>query len=238
VQFQRRLARCDTPGRLAQLRRAEPDLCQAYDWLNGGWSRVVVEARLLAQVPRAEIAKLHGLSIEAVNLYAALFYDVAPRLTARDWILSWAIGRPRRNESELEFAARQVKKYAYFRGPLILDLLVDKVFDHNGAILRDALDLGTADGCLTAKARFMVNIDRPGKSVAYLLTQWENWARLKEIEQLAKRQTTQLEQVLIDIALAEERLGSAPVAHQDADEQPEEPSETAGAGTWKAARTA
>jgi hypothetical protein len=186
-------------------------------------------------VPIAEIAERHGLSAEAVQLYTNLFYDVLPRLNARDWILSRAIGQARRDESEFQFAARQVKKYAYFRGPLILDLLVDKVFDHKGAILRDAPDLGTADGCLTAKARFMVDIDRPGKSLSCWITQWGNWSRLKEIEQLAKRQTPQLEQVLIDIALAEERLGPAPVAQLDAGDQPEL---DAASGVWKPARTA
>ena len=236
ARFQRRLARCRSPGRLAQLQRAEPDMFQAHDFhLNGGWPRVILEARLLAQVPIPEIAARHGLSEEAVQLYTNLFFDVLPRLNARDWILSLAIGRPRRDESELEFAARQVKSYAYFMGPVILDLLVNRVFDRSGALLRDVLDLGTADGRLTAKARFAVDIDRPGKSLSYWITQLENWARLQEIEKLATRRTPEPEQLLIDVALAEERLGPAPVAHHDAEEQPEV---HAAGGAWKLARIA
>ena len=119
-------------------------------------------------------------------------------------------------------AERQLKRFGYFHGPTLIDMLTGLVFDEHGEFRPAAPDLGTAEGLMAARLRLLIELDKPTLSLPKLLGLWETAKRLTEIEQLAKRQTLEPANVLIDIALAEDRLGPAPAAAGDAEDQPEE----------------
>ena len=243
VRFRRRLARCRTAGRLAQLQRADPDLFQAHEFhRQGGWSRVLLEARLLAEVPIADIAQRHKLTEEAVHLYSRLFFDVLSRLNARDWLLTRAIGQARADETELQAAERIIKLFAHFMGPLILDLLAERVFDEQGQFRIDTPDLSTPEGRSTARLRLMVDARRAGnKSLRYLFELLPAVQQLGQIEAMERRQTPDPEQLFADIEAESARLGPAQIAPCDAAQQSTaavtaETPETAGAGGVEEAR--
>ena len=165
VEFRQKLARCNTPARRARLKREEPDLFMAHDlYINGGWNRALVEARILARVPIPEIAQRFDLTEQAVELFAGLFFDVADRMQSPDWILNAAIGNSQRAKTALAFAECQIRYYAYFMGPA---MLLEEVFDEQGRARTDLPDTSTAAGRRAVRARFMVDLARPGKDAFY-----------------------------------------------------------------------
>lgn len=106
----------------------------------------ILEARLLSGQRPDEIAfELHALT-EAVEAYAALWFDVQPRLDRRDWIFRQVLlpaferqraqlqeGDDDADDDALFFAAPAVikpfldaslKYFAYFGGPLLCDFLL------------------------------------------------------------------------------------------------------------------
>lgn len=184
VKFQQRLSRCLTPGRLKQLRDADPDLFAALELhQTGGWQRVLVEARLLAALPAAEVAQRSQMTEGAVTAYVEMFFDVVERLQARDYILLKAIGTPRRAKSDLEYHAQSLKTVGYFMGPLALEMLATLVFDQDGAFRTGAADLRTSTGRLTARFRLLIEVRRPVElSPSYLLEIQRTLARIQEIE--------------------------------------------------------
>ena len=184
VEFQRRLQRCHTPGRLKQLRDADPDLFAALELHQaGGWRRTLVEARLLAALPAAEVAQRSQMTEGAVTAYVVMFYDVVERLTGRDYILLRAIGTPRRAKSDLDYYAQSLKTVGYFMGPLALEMLAKLVFDDEGVYRTDTADLQTREGRLAIRLRLFVEVRRPGElSPSYLLEIQRTLARIQEIE--------------------------------------------------------
>jgi hypothetical protein len=209
LRFQNRLARCHTPGRLAQLRRAEPDLFQAWEMhASGGWPRVLVEARFLSTMPADEISSRTGMTAGAVDLYGALFFDVAARLRARDYIVH-LIGSPEKAKNDYSFAERQIKSFAYFMGPLVLDHMAETVFDGAGNMRQDELDLATEDGRFTARLRLAVMAGSPGKSFSYLLEILRSLERIRQFESRRPHQAVDPGQILADCGPAASTMGQA-----------------------------
>ena len=184
VKYQQRLSRCLTPGRLKQLRDADPDLFAALELHQaGGWRRTLVEARLLAALPAAEVAQRSEMTVGAVTAYVVMFYDVVERLKGRDYILLKAIGTPRHAKSDLDYHAQSLKTVGYFMGPLALEMLATLVFDQDGAFRTGAADLRTREGRLAIRLRLFVEVRRPGElSPSYLLEIQRTLARIQEIE--------------------------------------------------------
>jgi hypothetical protein len=209
LRFQKRLARCRTPGRLAQLRRAEPDLFQAWEmYAAGGWPRVLVEARILTTMPADAIASPSGMTAGAVTLYGGLFFDVAARLRARDYIIH-LIGSPEKAKDDFQFAERQVKSFGYFMGPLVLDHMAETVFDAAGNMRQDELDLAAEDGRFTARLRLAVMAGSPGKSFSYLLEILRSLERIRQFESKKSHQVADPEQILADCGPAASKPGQA-----------------------------
>jgi hypothetical protein len=105
--------RRDEPPEWARLREARGL------WSDGGLLRAEVEARILAGQTDVEIAIEYGLVPEAVRWFEAAFFCVRDRLRARDWITGRVIGR----HFPPADPAPVWKLYAYWGGPLALDLV-------------------------------------------------------------------------------------------------------------------
>ncbi|OWK37438.1 hypothetical protein [Fimbriiglobus ruber] len=101
----------------------------------------VVEARILARQSFANIAARTGLDPVAVEWYEALFFHVTDRLDARDWVVTQilipALARPRAagpggfdlGAVAAPAADGTLKLFAYFCGPLMVDVLTAGVTD-------------------------------------------------------------------------------------------------------------
>jgi hypothetical protein len=109
-----------------------------------------LEARLLTGAPLDEVARLCDLSVEAIETFHQLFFDVRPRLRATDWIMFHAVG----TYCLKGFAGLPVgalwKWAAYTAGPRALDVVVALTTD---APLPAWVRNGLAGGAY-AEARF------------------------------------------------------------------------------------
>jgi len=145
VRYLRALAACATP--------ADPAVDDAYALRCSAdkLARGVLEARLLADQPAAEIAAACALPVEAVEAYAALFFDVAGKLDSQFHIIRTAIGTKfwtGMTEADLDVV---LKAIGYFHGPLMLDAAIracasewrvpDRLDGLTAAELRDLLEL-------------------------------------------------------------------------------------------------
>jgi hypothetical protein len=92
--FLRARQACPTDAGRERLSREFPDIDAAFRLHEGPdkLARGVVEARILAGQCFEEVASACGLSRQAVEAYAALFFDVAGKFHARCFILNNAIG--------------------------------------------------------------------------------------------------------------------------------------------------
>jgi hypothetical protein len=107
-------------------RAADPDLHAAIEiYQRGGERRMLIEARILARQSTAEIAARYDLPVEVVAIYEEAFFDVRERLDACDYILREVIGLD--THSPLD-PATLLKKFAYFGGPIILELVLAEMF--------------------------------------------------------------------------------------------------------------
>lgn len=102
------------PHRFAHL-RAALELHRA-----GGDSALAVQARILAGCPATEIAVTAGVPTPVIDLFEQLFFHVADRLDAPDWVTFRAIRQGDWNPAR---PARAVvlRQLAYFGGPQVLD---------------------------------------------------------------------------------------------------------------------
>jgi hypothetical protein len=85
--------------------------------------RLAVEARLLAGMSDAAIARRTGLPDEVIAAYEALFFDVRVRLDAPDHIAFRVIGPTLYDGSALD-PALAVKHLSYHGGPIVADALL------------------------------------------------------------------------------------------------------------------
>jgi hypothetical protein len=96
-----------------QLSRADPP-----------FDRWRLEAYLLTAEPLEAVARHCALSVEAVEAYHALLFDVRPRLTARDWIAARALCPGPGNGFVGEQPGRVWRVCAYAAGPRVLEVVM------------------------------------------------------------------------------------------------------------------
>jgi hypothetical protein len=114
---------------------------------DGGNTRLLVQARILARQTSAEIEQLTDVPEEVVNAYEHLFFHVGDRIQSRDWVLAQAIGANMASESPITDRGALLKLFAYFGGRLVLDgVLRYLIGDKNP--LEPVQDLSTPEGRL------------------------------------------------------------------------------------------
>jgi hypothetical protein len=121
------LARATTANHLFCLSQQYPALYLAwkvYTLRTGTSFRWELEARLLTGQPHAEIAQLANLPEETIKIFAAVFFDVADRLTSPSFIVHEVI-RPHRKLPPADYEAQVIwKSLAYTYGDVMVDCLV------------------------------------------------------------------------------------------------------------------
>ncbi len=120
--FLEALRNCDKGRDTWKLKNSQPDHWTAFDLFAdcGGGMRNILEARLLADEDIESISEKVGISKAAVELYAALFFDVRDRLNRTDFIHVQVLG----NEAggpEKPGRGGLLKWLAYTAGPAALN---------------------------------------------------------------------------------------------------------------------
>lgn len=114
--------------------------------------RIEIQSRFLAGQAPAEIADLLGLSLAAVDMYEALFYNVRDRLEAECYIFGAAIGwralRPSHDGMDAETILKMV---GYFGGPHVLDVALPMLL--NKGPMLERFDGTLAEDAANARQR-------------------------------------------------------------------------------------
>jgi hypothetical protein len=90
-------------------------------------NRWELEARLLSKEDYASIATKLGCTVETVDLYEKLFFNVSDRLDSVGWVINSVIGRSIHtglNERDYDLLW---KMYGYLGGPYMLDLVIKRL---------------------------------------------------------------------------------------------------------------
>lgn len=155
VHFIRALNRCTTKRQLAGLAERVPDFHGAHQVrASGGMRRLELEARLLAKQPPEEIARRIGIRPAVIDTYRALFFDIADRIDALDYVVQQAIKQKDAFGRHDEIRAVFVRSVGYFGGPLVLESVL-AYFKTAGNRAQRPLDLSTADGRLQRRIELL-----------------------------------------------------------------------------------
>lgn len=92
--------------------------------------RHTIEARILAGQDNQKISQLTSIPPSVIDLYAELYFDVRPRLLARDWICNEVLGQVFQSGDASAQTTLTAKYFAYFGGPDILEAVL---YGHNTA---------------------------------------------------------------------------------------------------------
>ncbi|MEQ8788445.1 MAG: hypothetical protein RIC55_19195 [Pirellulaceae bacterium] len=122
VEYLRRRRRCKSREQVDNLAHRMPDIATARRLhVEGGLLMAMVQARILARQPTAEIAQHMALADAGIATYEQLFFDVRDRLDARCYVLLAAV----RGSSDEDVATGRVyqaiRLLGYFGGPLVID---------------------------------------------------------------------------------------------------------------------
>jgi hypothetical protein len=135
-------------------------LCEAHELLaRSDRRKVLLEARILANCPTANIAADSGLTTEVLAAYCQLFFDVTGRLASGYYVMKHAIGGGEVGESRSQAMDRLIKTTGYLLGPLVLDIVATAANEPNvgvDGIL--TLKLSTADGRQKALAHLLIAV--------------------------------------------------------------------------------
>lgn len=88
--------------------------------------KYILEARILADTPIAEIAHKHEYSPEVIFWYEKIFFDVRAKLDKRDYIISRVLGPAVHRGLMARDFDLLLKIYALIGGPLVVDALVEQ----------------------------------------------------------------------------------------------------------------
>ena len=130
----------------------------------------ILEARLLAKEPIADIANRSSLPKEAVLAFAKLFFDVEPRYDCKGWIVNMAIRYPSLPKTPTLGAL--LRKFGYFAGADFLERMIPYVRKFAEQPLRtEPLDLDTEEGRTEAAFRrvFLLELTPLNKEKAQML---------------------------------------------------------------------
>jgi hypothetical protein len=123
-------------------------------------TRGTLEARILARMPADQVAAACGLTVEALQAYEALFFDVRDHLPYPDYLIPVVIGEKLHYGITPEDVDVVLKHVGYVLGPILVDWLVD--FYTSGLIVPESLEaaspheLRTLARRLRAKALHLV----------------------------------------------------------------------------------
>jgi hypothetical protein len=124
VHYLRALQRCRRESHREKLALAYPDVHAARSFHEqGGPTALEVQARLLAGQTTDEAARAASAPAEVIAAYEALFFQVADRLDARDWVASQAVGWWRFGPARGRDAATVLKGFAYHGALPVLEAL-------------------------------------------------------------------------------------------------------------------
>jgi hypothetical protein len=148
VKFRQALTSCRTPEQRSELHRSDPAMFAAHElYKSTSRKRYEVEARLLAKQTPAEVAQFVGLSEDVIQVYEAVFFNVAGFLTASGWITGKAIGIGPYTAMNVPEFGRFLKTVAFQAGLTTLDALLSTVVDDDGLFTTaNVTDLSTAEG--------------------------------------------------------------------------------------------
>lgn len=111
--------------------------------------RLEIQARLLAGQSAPEMAERTTTPAAVVDAYEALFFQVADRLGAVDWIMGHAIGTKDESRSIL------LRKLGYFGGLPVLDAVLPYLVGDRD-LFAGTLDLTTLEGRIVQSLRFLL----------------------------------------------------------------------------------
>ena len=141
VKFLRALRRCSTEKQHAKLCKKMPLISAAYKLHEaGGELELELQARVLAGHTVEELAKMFGMDRAIINMYQRLFFTVADRLRARDWILMQAINIWDKTPESL------IKWLGYFGGPLVLDCFLPYLLTNSRSVHKSPYSAAEAQG--------------------------------------------------------------------------------------------
>jgi len=126
--LQRAIARCGTDEHLLAISQEcaapWPAMLEAvFVWKQGGSFRDLIEARLLSGECCEQIAVKTGATSELIRWYSSLFFDVADKLNAPDYITTVLIGNGLHDLS-LDDNRTLWRAYGYWGGGDVLDMVV------------------------------------------------------------------------------------------------------------------
>ncbi|MCY2990777.1 MAG: hypothetical protein NTY19_23300 [Planctomycetota bacterium] len=158
VYFIRAWDRCETDRDFARLARREPELYAAHAiYQDNRDLRMVLEARLLARQTPEQVAQRVGVSAAVVHTYTSVFFDIADRLDARDWICWFAIGVRSLDGPREKALPAVVRLCGYFGGPLVLEAVLKEV-PRVPDLFAEPPDLATIDGQIAARVRMFLAV--------------------------------------------------------------------------------
>ena len=114
-------------------------------------TRGTLEARILARLPVDQVAAACGLTVEAVQAYEALFFDVRGHLAYPDYLIPVVIGPKLHYGITAEDVDVVLKHVGYVGGPVLVDWLVD--FYTAGVIVPESLEIARPEELRTLVRR-------------------------------------------------------------------------------------
>ena len=114
-------------------------------------TRGALEARILARLPVDQVAAAYGLTVEAVQAYEALFFDVREHLAYPDYLIPVVVGPKLHYGITPEDVDVVLKHVGYVGGPILVDWLVD--FYTSGLIVPESLEAARAEELRTLARR-------------------------------------------------------------------------------------
>ncbi|MCE9530577.1 MAG: hypothetical protein K8T89_05525 [Planctomycetes bacterium] len=158
--FSKALRACHSEADLLKLKPKFPDEVEAVTLRiqKSPFVRWEVEARILADQSPEVIASIVGMSVGAIEWYERWFFGIRDRLTVRSYVthnlIRWHALDPAKPEEVLW------KAYAYWGGPLILDLVMREMRD---PVLPPMADLAeaslTEETCTRLLIRMAILVD-------------------------------------------------------------------------------
>jgi hypothetical protein len=125
-------------------------------------TRGTLEARILARLPVDQVAAACGLTVEAVQAYEALFFDVRGHLAYPDFIVPIVVGPKLYYGITAEDVDVVLRHVGYVGGPILVDWLV--AFYTSGCAVPDSLEAASPEElqalvyALRAKALHLVYV--------------------------------------------------------------------------------
>ena len=156
LKFIRELKACKSAADREALAKRVPGLYFAYRiYTEGGPSKWVIEARILAGQSLRDVAQAMGVSKETVYLYQKLFFHVVPRLSASDYVRHKIIGKTAFKGIGPDDAETLLKLFGFYGGPHVLDLVISYLLSGFGC---GTSDITNADPKLAEKIRRAIEL--------------------------------------------------------------------------------